>query len=95
MSLYRNLLTFSLLCLSTMLSIFFYLEFIRPMILKKPTVYVNWEKELLYPVRIATISMVLGTIGANIALWPVWHLSTGFVLLAVAIATVNVLGIFF
>ncbi|KAF9340268.1 hypothetical protein BGZ91_002809 [Linnemannia elongata] len=90
-----NLLTFSLLCLSTMLSIFFYLEFVRPRILKKPTVYVNWEKELLYPVRVATISMVLGTIGANIALWPVWHLSTGFVLLAVAIATVNVLGVFF
>ncbi|KAF9537306.1 hypothetical protein EC957_008494 [Mortierella hygrophila] len=98
---YRNdprikgyLLTFSLLCLSIMLSIFFYLEFIRPKILKKPTVYVNWEKELLYPVRVATISLILGTIGANIALWPVWHLSTGFVLLAVAIATVNVLGIF-
>ncbi|KAF9920951.1 hypothetical protein FBU30_009063 [Linnemannia zychae] len=90
-----NLLTFSLLCLSTMLSIFFYLEFVRPKLLKKPTVYVNWEKELLYPVRIATISLVLGTIGANIALWPVWHLSTGFVLLAVAVATVNVLGIFF
>ncbi|KAF9911270.1 hypothetical protein EC991_004168 [Linnemannia zychae] len=90
-----NLLTFSLLCLSTMLSIFFYLEFIRPKILKKPTVYVNWEKELLYPVRIATTSLVLGTIGANIALWPVWHLSTGFVLLALAIATINVLGIFF
>ncbi|KAG0268849.1 hypothetical protein BGZ95_002288 [Linnemannia exigua] len=90
-----NLLTFSLLCLSTMLSIFFYLEFIRPKVLKKPTVYVNWEKELLYPVRIATTSLVLGTIGANIALWPVWHLSTGFVLLALAIATVNVLGIFF
>jgi hypothetical protein len=91
----RNLLTFSLLCLSIMLSIFFYLEFIRPRILKKPTVYVNWEKELLYPVRIATISLILGSIGANIALWPVWHLSTGFVLLAVAIATINVLGIFF
>ncbi|KAG0277827.1 hypothetical protein BGZ97_009830, partial [Linnemannia gamsii] len=90
-----NLLTFSLLCLSIMLSIFFYLEFIRPRILKKPTVYVNWEKELLYPVRIATISLILGSIGANIALWPVWHLSTGFVLLAVAIATINVLGIFF
>ncbi|KAG0372511.1 hypothetical protein BGX24_000152 [Mortierella sp. AD032] len=90
-----NLLTFSLLCLSIMLSIFFYLEFIRPKILKKPTVYVNWEKELLYPVRIATTSLVLGTIGANIALWPVWHISTGFVLLALAIATVNVLGIFF
>ncbi|KAG0214167.1 hypothetical protein BGX33_002414 [Mortierella sp. NVP41] len=90
-----NLLTFSLLCLSIMLSIFFYLEFIRPRVLKKPTVYVNWERELLYPVRIATISLVMGTIGANIALWPVWHLSTGFVLLAVAIATVNVLGIFF
>ncbi|KAF9100410.1 hypothetical protein BGX29_006625 [Mortierella sp. GBA35] len=90
-----NLLTFSLLCLSIMLSIFFYLEFIRPRVLKKPTVYVNWERELLYPVRIATISLVMGTIGANLALWPVWHLSTGFVLLAVAIATVNVLGIFF
>ncbi|KAF9136451.1 hypothetical protein BG015_003129 [Linnemannia schmuckeri] len=90
-----NLLTFSLLCLSTMLSIFFYLEFIRPKILKKPTVYVNWEKELLYPVRVATMSLVLGTIGANIALWPVWHFSTGFVLLAVAIATINILGIFF
>lgn len=77
-----------------MLSIFFYLEFVRPKILKKPTVYVNWEKELLYPVRVATISLVLGTIGSNIALWPVWHFSTGFVLLAVAIATVNVLGIF-
>ncbi|KAG0361210.1 hypothetical protein BGZ54_009171 [Gamsiella multidivaricata] len=99
---YRNdprikgtLLTFSLLCLLTMLSIFFYLEFIRPIIRGKRTEYVNWEKELLYPVRIATASLVLGSIGSNIALWPVWHLSTVFVLTVLAVAIVNVLGIFF
>ncbi|KAI9234950.1 hypothetical protein MVEG_05189 [Podila verticillata NRRL 6337] len=90
-----NLLTFSLLCLSTMMSIFFYLEFIRPLVLKRPTIYVNWEKEMLYPVRVATSSLVMGLIGANVALWPVWHLSTMFVLFAVAVAAVNVLGIFF
>ncbi|CAO3573591.1 unnamed protein product [Mortierella alpina] len=90
-----NLLTFSLLCLLTMLSIFFYLEFIRPRLLKRPTVYVNWEKELLYPVRIATASLVVGLLGANIALWPVWHFSTVFVLTALAAAAVNVLGIVF
>ncbi|KAG9319604.1 hypothetical protein KVV02_002134 [Mortierella alpina] len=99
---YRNdprikgtLLTFSLLCLLTMLSIFFYLEFIRPRLLKKPTVYVNWEKELLYPVRIATACLVVGLFGANIALWPVWHFSTVVVLTALAVAAVNVLGIVF
>ncbi|KAF9309688.1 hypothetical protein BG003_009464 [Podila horticola] len=90
-----NLLTFSLLCLSTMMSIFFYLEFIRPLVLKRPTIYVNWEKEMLYPVRVATASLVMGLIGANVALWPVWHLLTMFVLIAVAVAAVNVLGIFF
>ncbi|KAF9945609.1 hypothetical protein BGZ72_001175 [Mortierella alpina] len=90
-----NLLTFSLLCLMTMLSIFFYLEFIRPRLLKRPTLYVNWEKELLYPVRIATACLVVGLIGANIALWPVWHFSTVLVLTALAVATVNVLGIVF
>ncbi|KAF9300186.1 hypothetical protein BGZ74_008217 [Mortierella antarctica] len=90
-----NLLTFSLLCLSTMMSIFFYLEFIRPVVLKRPTIYVNWEKEMLYPVRVATASLIMGLIGANVALWPVWHLSTVFVLFAVAVAVVNVLGIFF
>ncbi|KAG0019357.1 hypothetical protein BGZ81_009753 [Podila clonocystis] len=90
-----TLLTFSLLCLSTMMSIFFYLEFIRPLVLKRPTIYVNWEKEMLYPVRVATASLVLGLIGANVALWPVWHFSTMFVLFAVAVAAVNVLGIFF
>ncbi|KAG0063099.1 hypothetical protein BGZ92_006065, partial [Podila epicladia] len=65
-----NLLTFSLLCLSTMMSIFFYLEFVRPVVLKRPTIYVNWEKEMLYPVRVATASLVMGLIGANVALWP-------------------------
>ncbi|KAF9283067.1 hypothetical protein BGZ68_005587 [Mortierella alpina] len=90
-----NLLTFSLLCLLTMLSIFFYLEFIRPRVLKRPTVYVNWEKELLYPVRIATACLVVGLFGANIALWPVWHFSTVIVLTALAVAAVNVLGIVF
>lgn len=78
-----------------MLGIFFYLEFIRPRILKKPTVYVNWEKELLYPVRIATTSLIIGIIGSFIALWPVWHFSTIFVLPALAVAIVNVLGVFF
>ena len=87
--------TFSLVCLLTMLSIFFYLEFIRPRVLKRPTVYVNWEKELLYPVRIATASLVMGVFGSIIALWPVWHLSTIFVMTALAVAIVNVLGIFF
>ncbi|KAG0313742.1 hypothetical protein BGZ99_008599 [Dissophora globulifera] len=99
---YRNdsrikgtLLTFSLLCLLTMLSIFFYLEFIRPRILGMQTNYVSWEKELLYPIRIATASLVTGCIGANIALWPVWHFSTLFVLSVLAVALVNFLGIFF
>ncbi|KAG0302755.1 hypothetical protein BGZ98_007256 [Dissophora globulifera] len=90
-----NLLTFSLLCLLTTLSIFFYLEFIRPRILGKQTNYVSWEKELLYPIRIATASLVTGCIGANIALWPVWHFSTLFVLSVLAVALVNFLGIFF
>ncbi|KAF9920949.1 hypothetical protein BGZ65_010798, partial [Modicella reniformis] len=49
-----NILTFSILCLLTVLSIFFYLEFIRPRLLGKKTEYVNWEKELRYPVKIAT-----------------------------------------
>ncbi|KAI1288992.1 hypothetical protein EDD11_009456, partial [Mortierella claussenii] len=69
--------------------------FIRPIIRKKPTEYVNWEKELLYPIRIATATLVMGVVGTNIALWPVWHLSTFFVLTALAVALINVLGIFF
>ncbi|KAF9346721.1 hypothetical protein BGX26_001762 [Mortierella sp. AD094] len=99
---YRNdprikgtLLTFSLVCWLTMLSIFFYLEFIRPITHKKPTQYVNWENELLYPIRIATATLVMGIVGANVALWPVWHISTFFVLTALAVAIINVLGIFF
>ncbi|KAI8357164.1 hypothetical protein B0O80DRAFT_308198 [Mortierella sp. GBAus27b] len=90
-----NLLTFSLLCLSAVLSIFLYLDQIRPRVLGKKTEYVKWEKELLYPVRIATVSLIVGSIGSNIALWPVWHLSTIFVLTAIAVALVNFLSIFF
>ncbi|KAF9161987.1 hypothetical protein DFQ26_003969 [Actinomortierella ambigua] len=88
-----HLLTFSLLCLVLVFAIFLYLEFVRPRIRGKPTVYVNWEKEFLYPIRIATLSLVVGSIGANIALWPVWHLWTGFVLIAAALVTMNVLGL--
>ncbi|ORZ28733.1 hypothetical protein BCR41DRAFT_3694 [Lobosporangium transversale] len=90
-----NFLTFSLLCWVIMLSIFFYLEFIRPVLRKKPTEYVNWEKEFLYPIRIATASLVMGSFGSTIALWPVWHLSTFFVLPLIAIAIISVLGVFF
>jgi hypothetical protein len=78
-----------------MFSIFFYLENIRPRILGVRTSYVNWENELLYPVRIATATFILGTIGSIIALWSVWHLATTIVLNAIAVAIVDFLGIFF